>query len=68
MKLNIFVAEQTSSKQDKQNKNTTQYVLETTTTNPNILVLLAIILSFCLRFTASDYLFGIFKLLFNEKL
>jgi hypothetical protein len=59
---------ETSSKQDKQNKNTTQYVLETTTTNPNILVLLAIILSFCLRFTASGYLFGIFKLFLNEKL
>jgi hypothetical protein len=59
----------TSSTQDKTNKaKTTQYALETTTTNLNILVLLAIILSFCLRFTASDYLFGIFKLLFNEKL
>jgi Mg2+/citrate symporter len=59
----------TSSTQDKTNKaKTTQYALETTTTNLNILVLLAIILSFCLRITASDYLFGIFKLLFNEKL
>jgi Mg2+/citrate symporter len=60
---------ETSSTQDETNKaKTTQYALETTTTNLNILVLLAIILSFCLRITASDYLFGIFKLLFNEKL
>jgi hypothetical protein len=37
----------TSSTQDKTNKaKTTQYALETTTTNLNILVLLAIILSF----------------------